>query len=244
MGILETVKKIPCNPFNRGFFRPPRDILYLVYHYTGNDGDKAVNNAKYYRDTVVEASAHYFVDDEEIYQSVNDLHVAWAVGGQKWADCAATGGGSLYGVVTNRNSISIEMCDTVRDGKLMASEATLERAAELGRALMETYDIPIERVVRHFDVTGKHCPAYLMDAGAWEAFKERLKGGEDMKMYHYVKDMPEWAQEAATKAIRAGFIKMDAGGACNVWECNLQPLVWMDRAGLLKIPERKEAEKV
>lgn len=109
----------------------------------------------------------------------------------------------------------------------------MQRAAELGRALMEKYNIPIERVVRHFDVTGKHCPAYMMNDAAWIAFKERLKGKEKMKIYRYVADMPEWAREAATKAIRAGIIKMDAGGAVNVWECNLQPLVWMDRMGLM-----------
>ena len=62
---------------------------------------------------------------------------------------------------------------------------------------------------------------------------------EGMKIYHYVQDMPAWAQKAATKAIRGGVIKMDETGAVNVWECNLQPLVWMDRAGLLDKPATK-----
>lgn len=235
MGILDTVIRLLCHPGNRGGARNPDDIRYLVYHYTGNDGDRALGNAKYYQSTVVLASAHYFVDDEEIYQSVGDLFIAWAVGGRKWSDCPQTGGGSLYGVVTNANSISIEMCDTSRDGKLMAAEATLERAAALGRELMEKYDIPIERVVRHFDVTGKHCPAYFVDEIAWTAFKGRLTAGkeENMKQYRYVNEMPSWGQEAATKAINIGIMKMDAAGAVSVPECNLQPLVWMDRLGLL-----------
>lgn len=235
MGVLDKALQVPCHPGNRGGRRSAGQIKYLVYHYTGNDGDRAANNALYYRSTVVQTSAHYFVDDENIYQSVEDTEIAWAVGGRKWSDCPKTGGGSLYGVVTNANSISIEMCDTVRDGRIMVTEATLERAAQLGRELMEKYNIPIERVVRHFDVTGKHCPAYMMDEATWAAFKDRLTAGEEseMKQYRYVKDMPEWAREAATKAIRQGVIKMDAGGAVNVWECNLQPLVWMDRAGML-----------
>ena len=176
MKILDTVKRLPCHPKNRGGQRKAEQIKYLCYHYTGNEGDKAAGNAKYYQNTVVQASAHYFVDDGEIYQSVEDLQTAWAVGGKKWADCPQTGGGSLYGVVTNGNSISIEMCGTARNGQRMASEATLQRAVELGRELMAKYNIPLERVVRHFDVTGKHCPAYMMDAGAWEAFKRRLSG--------------------------------------------------------------------
>lgn len=238
MGILDRVISMPCHPGNRGGRRKAKQILYLVFHYTGNDGDRAANNALYYRNNVVGASAHYFVDDGHVYQSVEDTEIAWAVGGSKWRDCSQTGGGRLYGICTNANSISIEMCDTSRDGNLMASEATLELAAELGRELMKKYHIPIERVVRHFDVTGKHCPAYFMDEAAWEAFKGplRLEREEDMKQYHYVNDMPEWARQAATKAINTGVMRMDEAGAVNVWECNLQPLVWMDRAGLLDKP--------
>lgn len=248
MKILDTVKHLLCHPKNRGGERRADQIKYLVYHYTGNAGDWAVNNAKYYQNTVVQASVHYFVDDEEVYQSVEDLQTAWAVGGKKWADCPQTGGGSLYGVVTNANSISIELCGTFGNGERRASEATLQRAAELGRELMEKYQIPMERVVRHFDVTGKHCPAYMMENEAWEVFRGRIatapsgprndgmKGGSKMKLYQYVKDMPEWAREAATRAINAGVVRMDAGGAVSVWECNLQPLVWMDRVGLLGEP--------
>lgn len=238
MGILDRVIPAPCHPKNRGGSRRAEQIRYLVFHYTGNDGDRAANNARYYRDNAVQASAHYFVDDDFVYQSVEELGIAWAVGGRKWSDCPRTGGGSLYGVVTNANSLSIEMCDTSRDGRLMASEATLELAAELGRELMEKYRIPMERVVRHFDVTGKHCPAYFMDQAAWEAFQGKLaeKGDEKMKQYHYVSEMPDWAKEAASKAVGAGIIRMDKAGAVNVWECNLQPLVWMDRAGMLEKP--------
>lgn len=174
MSLLDTAVTMLCNPKNRGGSRTPDKIKYLVYHYTGNDGDHAAANAKYYRDAVVQASAHYFVDDADVYRSVPDLEIAWAVGGKKWADCDQTGGGTLYGVATNANSISIEMCDTVRDGQLMATEATLARAAALGRELMDKYNIPLDHVVRHFDVTGKHCPAYFMDSTAWEAFKARL----------------------------------------------------------------------
>lgn len=168
------LKEQPANPGNIGGHRSTERIKYLVIHYTGNDGDRAANNAAYYHDSIVKASAHYFVDDHEVYCSVPDLTIAWAVGGKKWADCEKTGGGKLYGAVTNSNSISIELCDTRGDGVYGASEETLENAAELARMLMEKYSIPLENVVRHFDVTGKHCPAYMMDEEAWNAFKNRL----------------------------------------------------------------------
>lgn len=168
------LKEQLANPGNIGGPRDAGKIKYLVIHYTGNDGDRAANNAAYYHDSIVKASAHYFVDDYEVYCSVPDLTIAWAVGGKKWADCEKTGGGKLYGAVTNTNSISIELCDTRGDGVYGASEETLENAAELARMLMEKYSIPLENVVRHFDVTGKHCPAYMMDEEAWNAFKNRL----------------------------------------------------------------------
>lgn len=200
--ILDRIVSSPCHPKNRGGKRTASSIKYLVYHYTGNDGDTDANNAKYYRDNVVKASAHYFVDDNSVTQSVEDLGIAYAVGGKKWADCSRTGGGSLYGVVTNGNSLSIELCDTRRDGQIMATEATLARAAELGRALMEKYQIPPERVVRHFDVTGKHCPAYFMDSAAWESFKARLGGEEEEEIVDISKLTDKECYEIVAKAAR------------------------------------------
>ena len=159
---------------NYGGSRNASQIRYLVYHYTGNDGDKAANNAAYFQNNIVKASAHYFVDDTTVYLSVPELKVAWSVGGSKYANADKTGGGTMYGVINNTNSISIEMCDTIRNGVYQASEATLANAAALGRALMKKYGIPIENVYRHFDVTGKHCPSYLVNAQKWAEFKEGL----------------------------------------------------------------------
>lgn len=176
-----------ANSGNYGGSRSANQIKYLVYHYTGNDGDKAANNASYFQRNIVEASSHYFVDDTTVYRSVPDLKVAWAVGGSKYANADATGGGTMYGKITNTNSISIEMCDTIKNGVYQASESTMENAAVLGRDLMEKYNIPIENVYRHFDVTGKHCPSYLVNESKWETFKSRLED-EDMNVKKLTKD--------------------------------------------------------
>ena len=170
-----TIKEQLANSGNYGGSRNASQIRYLVYHYTGNDGDRAANNAKYFQNNIVKASAHYFVDDTTVWRSVPDLKVAWSVGGSKYSNAHKTGSGTMYGVITNTNSLSIEMCDTIRNGVYQASEATLANAAALGRALMEKYGIPIENVYRHFDVTGKHCPSYLVSAQKWAEFKKRLE---------------------------------------------------------------------
>lgn len=241
---LDNIPVILCNRANYGERRDASAVLYLVYHYTGNDGDTARANAIYYANATVKASAHYFVDGIEIVQSVPELYTAWAVGGNKWRDCAQTGGGTLHGVVTNANSISIEMCDTVRDGQIMATEATLANAAALGRKLMALYGIPIDRVVRHFDVTGKHCPSYFMDSAAWEAFKRRLtedEGVETMNRYNSlreIRDCAPWAMETVEKLIDVGAIRgsgaKDEQGRPSDMDLSadmLRLLVICDRAG-------------
>lgn len=63
----------------------------------------------------------------------------------------------------------------------------------------------------------------------------------EVKLYRYVDEMPEWARPSAVKGVQNGYLKMDQSGAVSVWECSLQPLVWLDRAGLLDIPAREEA---
>ena len=46
-------------------------IEWIVMHYTANDGDSGMSNARYFQKALNPvASAHYFVDDREIVQSV------------------------------------------------------------------------------------------------------------------------------------------------------------------------------
>lgn len=145
---------------------------YLVYHFTANDGDKATNNGNYFKNNIVKASAQYFVDDDIIVQSVEDEYVAYAVGGKK---LSGTKGGKYHGICTNYNSINIELCDTNKNGKLDLSNKTRENAIELGRYLVKKYNIPKDRVIRHYDVTGKNCPAYFVkDEKAWNEFKNEI----------------------------------------------------------------------
>ena len=159
---------------NYGGKRSASNIKYIVIHYTANDGDHDESNAVYFQKNITKSSAHYFVDDDSVTRSVPDNYTAYSVGGNKYKDCSKTGGGKLYGIVKNTNSLSIELCDTKRDGVLQASEATMQNAAELCKTLMKKYNVGVDNVVRHFDVNGKHCPAYFMDEKAWAGFKNRL----------------------------------------------------------------------
>lgn len=154
------IKQNLSNRSNYGSVRSTDKIKYIVIHYTGNDGDTDEGNGSYFHNGKVGVSAHYFVDSDSVTQSVPDNYVAWSVGGSKYSNCASTGGGKYYGTVTNTNSISIELCDDCKNGTIYPSAATIKNALEWTRTLMNKYGIPKERVIRHFDVTGKGCPAY------------------------------------------------------------------------------------
>ena len=74
-------KEIWCNKGNFSESnRKSSDIDTLVIHYTGNDGDTAENNGNYFKNNVVETSAHYFVDDTTVVRSVADKNIAWHAG--------------------------------------------------------------------------------------------------------------------------------------------------------------------
>ena len=145
---------------NYGTQRNTSNIQYVVMHYTGNDGDSDEANANYFKGANRNASAHYFVDDDSVTCSVPDDYVAWSVGGSKWGDCWATGGGRLYGTAKNSNSLSIEICDTIPDGRVYPSDATINNAADFAANKLVEYGLGVDRLIRHFDVNGKHCPDY------------------------------------------------------------------------------------
>lgn len=143
--------------------RNGNSIKYIVLHYTGNKGDTAKNNVDYFYRANRNASAHYFVDDNEIWQCVEESNSAWAVGDGK----------GVY-EITNRNSLSIEMCCD-ENGNI--SEKTETNTLELVKYKQKQYGIPNSNVVRHYDASRKVCPNWSADNWKrWSNFKAKLSG--------------------------------------------------------------------
>lgn len=166
--------KYPCHPDNCRYGRAQK-VEYLVYHYVGALGT-AEQNARYYSTTPgIGASAHYFVGhgpDAEVYASVGEHDTAW--------HCGRSDGKYKHPRCRNANSIGIEMC-CHKDGagRWYIDRETVDRAAALGREILARYGIPMDRVLRHYDVTGKLCPAPMVkDPAAWEDLKARLEEPE------------------------------------------------------------------
>lgn len=146
-------------------------IQWIVVHYTANDGDTSMNNANYFQGAGRKASAHYFVDENSVTQSVHDTDTAWHCGSET---------GYYYNSCRNSNSIGIEMCSDVAGGKYVITEQTVARTVDLVRMLMQKYNIPVSRVCRHYDVTHKQCPEpWVRNPQMWENFKNRIAQKED-----------------------------------------------------------------
>lgn len=143
---------------------------YIVIHYVGAVST-AKNNVDYYAREKLKASAHYFVDEKSIWQSVEDKDGAWHCGG----GLQGVNGHTFYGKCTNSNSIGIEMCVKKDEkGIWYFEQETVENTIWLVKELMQKYNIPIGRVIRHYDVTGKICPAPYVDENEWAKFKSQI----------------------------------------------------------------------
>lgn len=183
---------------------PNRDIKYLAIHFTAGSNSKQGKALSEYNTFITrEASADFCVDDKDIVQFNPDLnnYYCWAVGDKG----NNNNGGSLRGKATNKNTISIEICSTCKPATTDSvnkpnhkgwsfSEESLQNAIKLAKIIINKYNIPLENVIRHYDITGKLCPGIIgwnneliydinlkkytsnrSDESEWIKFKNNLK---------------------------------------------------------------------
>jgi N-acetylmuramoyl-L-alanine amidase CwlA len=98
---------------------------------------------------------------------VKDEDIAWHCGAKsyKHKECR------------NSNSIGVELCvKKDKNGKWYYTDATKQAAVRLFAYLMDKYDIPLDHVLRHYDVTGKTCgePDVRFGNKVWSTFKKEL----------------------------------------------------------------------
>lgn len=149
-----------------------RTPKYLAIHFTAGSNSKPGKALSIYNTFMSrQASADFAVDDRDIVQFNPDIknYYCWAVGDTKQS---SRGGAKFNGKVYNRNTISIEICSTCNPATSIAvsepnhdgwsfTDAALNNAVWLAKLIMKKYNIPIENVIRHYDITGKYCPGLL-----------------------------------------------------------------------------------
>lgn len=206
---------------------PGRRIEYIAIHYTAGTVSRkgaAANTAAYFASANARGAADFIVDDETVVQYNGDLEnrYCWAVGDR------ALRIGKLYGIAGNRNTVSLEICSRNTTGQVRApndlswklTEAAVDNAVELTAELMKRYGVPLENVVRHYDISGKLCPGvygWNPDSGseeAWQAFKERLEEFT-VKRYNTMAEIEAaapWAVEKVQRLIWAKKLNGKDGG--------------------------------
>jgi N-acetylmuramoyl-L-alanine amidase CwlA len=160
-------------------------IEYIVIHYVGAVST-ARNNAIYFQEGYRAASAHYFVDEQPIiYQCVDDSLSAWSVGDK------------YNSRINNQNTLNIELCNCVNVfQKLDFYQRTIENAAFLTALKAVEYKIPLDRVIRHYDVTGKQCPApFVQEPQRWNDFKGKVADAIMAMVYE------EWQKDLQAKSV-------------------------------------------
>lgn len=169
-------------------------IEYIVLHYVGAVST-AKNNAEYlHRDSNLGWSAHFFVDEHSIFQSVPLDKSAGHCG------VDYSGGKSPYwGKCKNKNSIGIEMCCKIDSkGNWFIEPETVSKTLELVTWLMSVFGIDVDHVLRHYDVCWKTCPEpWVRNIGEWYDFIGRVKRRMN-------KPMEEWKVKAIEDAMKLG----------------------------------------
>lgn len=147
-----------------------RKVKYIAVHFTAGGTSKA-GTAAATKNVFLQrrASADFVVDDATIVQINPNLrnYYCWSVGDKK---NPYSGGGTLYGMATNRNTVSIEICSNLEKGYepnipnhegWYFTDASLKNALKLIRYLMQVFGLSKYAVVRHYDVSGKLCPGIV-----------------------------------------------------------------------------------
>ncbi len=134
-------------------------IQYIVVHWVGNAGSSAIGNRNYFNSLATShktsASSHYIIGlNGEIIRCIPENEVAFHSGSYSM----------------NRKSIGIEDCHPDWNGKF--NDATYNSLVELCADICRRYNLGIDRIIRHYDVTGKECPRYYVrNENEWIKFK-------------------------------------------------------------------------
>lgn len=145
------------------------EVNGIVIHYVGNPGTTAMQNRSYFeklKDTHEQsASSHFIVGLEgEIVQCIPTSEIAYCSNER------------------NDDTIAIEVCHKTSSGKF--NDQTYESLVHLTAFLCCKYNLDMEDIIRHYDVTGKECPKYYVKhEDKWVQFKTDVAAFIDENAY-------------------------------------------------------------
>ena len=158
------------------------------------------------------AGAHFFVDQSgDVYQTVKIKYKAWSVGGD--IVTRKNGAASLHGTCTNTNSVSIELCDCAKKDP---SAKMIKSVRGVINYIRESCP-NAKTICRHWDVTGKSCPARMTGATAagrkrWKDFLEAIGEAKKVEVKAPTKDLKFGDEGEQVKRLQRCLNKIDRAG--------------------------------
>ena len=122
--------------------RSPKNIIYLIYHYTGMTSEKRAIKRLTNKNSKV--SCHYFIKKNgEIINMVPDKFIAWHAGVSNWKNHKSL----------NDKSIGIEIQNSGHSGKYEGySKKQIKSLLTLSKILKKKYNIKSKNFLGHSDI--------------------------------------------------------------------------------------------
>ena len=165
---MTTKLSINYSPNFSTYARNPKNIKFLIFHYTGMSNEKkAINKLTNEKSKV---SSHYFIKrNGEIILMVPELYIAWHAGKSKWKN---------YNLL-NSNSIGIEISNKGHQfGYQNYSANQIRSLIKLSKILIKKYKIKSKNILGHSDV------AYNRKKDPGEKFPWKLLSKKRIGIWH------------------------------------------------------------
>jgi len=157
---------IPINPFSRPHVLL-KEVKGIVIHWTANQYTTAHQNLSFFKGLINQklddkikdkyAGTQFIIDWNTILQSMEMNERSYHVGAYNYKD----GITSKIGSYPNDYLIGIEVCFKSDSGKF--EKETISNLIWLCNKIMAKYNLTINNIYRHHDITGKDCPKYYVE---------------------------------------------------------------------------------
>ena len=151
--------------------RNPKNIKFLVFHYTGMRSEKnAINKLT---DEKSKVSSHYFIKrNGEIILMVPDLYIAWHAGVSKWKKFS----------FLNKYSVGIEISNRGHgNGYQQFTKKQIQSLIRLSKSIIKKYKLKKCNILGHSDI------AYNRKKDPGEKFPWKLFSRHNIGIWHNLK---------------------------------------------------------
>ncbi len=158
--------------------RKPKEIKFIIFHYTGMK--KEVDAINKLTNPKAEVSSHYLIKNNgEILKIIPDLYIAWHAGISHWQNFRSL----------NKNSIGVEISNSGHDYKYSKfNEKQVKSIVKLSKYLVQKYKIKSKFILGHSDIS----PDRKKDPGEkfpWKYLSKRKIGlWHDLNQNKLLKD--------------------------------------------------------